>query len=72
MEYKIIQIMSAPNNMSAVYMDQGEIIKNKIVCLALIQYEDGETEVILMDVTNGDGEVSKIGPNLKFIEFNNQ
>lgn len=69
MDYKIVQIIPAPNNMCAIYRDETEIIKNKIVCLALIQYKDGETEVVLMDMTDGDGEISKIGPDLKFIEY---
>ena len=69
MDYRIVQIIPAPNNMRAIYKDETEIIKNKIVCLALIQYKDGETEVVLMDMTDGDGEISKIGPDLKFIEY---
>jgi len=70
MDYKIVQIIPAPSNMYALYeaktIDQ---IKNKVVCLALIEYDDGEREVIPMDITSGDGLIDKIGDDLKSIEF---
>ena len=69
MDYKIVQIISAPDNMHAVYSGHEDEIKNKVVCFALIEYDDGEREVVPMDITEGDGLIDKIGSDLKGIEF---
>ena len=69
MDYKILQIMPAPDNMHTVYEDKGDKFKNKVVCLALIEYDDGEREVVPMDITTGDGLIGRIGSDFKVIEF---
>lgn len=66
MEYKIIQILNAPNDMYSVYEDKQEELKCKIICLALIEYNDGEREVVPMDVSS-DGTISVIADNFKCI-----
>lgn len=74
MDYKIVQILPAIKEMYAIYKDQmveGEAIevKNRIVCLALIKYGDGETEVVPMDITDSDGEINRLGDGLKCVSF---
>ena len=69
MDYKIIQIIPAPSNMFSVYKDPIEEFKCKVVCLALIQYTDGETEVIPLDISDGDAIISELSSGLKCIEF---
>ncbi|WP_461207837.1 hypothetical protein [Clostridium sp. DL1XJH146] len=71
MDYKVIQIISAPGEMYSIYNDSEEEIKCKIVCLGLIEYGNGEREVVPMDMSQGDGIISKIGEGLKYIEINN-
>ncbi len=56
MDDKIIQIMPAPDNLYAVYDDDGEELKTKIVCLALTN--DGD--VFMMD-SDDDGIIREIG-----------
>jgi hypothetical protein len=71
MNYKILQIMPAPSNMYSVYEEIEEDIKCPIVCLALVEYEDGGREIISMDTC--DGLIDKAGSNIvnfKSIEFN--
>jgi hypothetical protein len=72
MDYKIVQIIPAPNNMFSVYKNPIEEFKCKVVCLALIEYDDGEREIVSMDITDGDAEISKVGQDSSFkcIEFN--
>jgi len=69
MDYKIMQIIPAPGTMYSVYKDKNEVFKNKIMCLALIEYDDGEREIVPMDITEGDGLISKIGNDIKCIEY---
>lgn len=74
MDYKIVQIIPAISNMYALYKNQIDgdemtEIKNKIVCLALIEYDDGEREVIPMDITDGDGEIGRVGEDLERILY---
>ena len=71
MDYKIIHIIPAPKNMFSVYRDICEIedIKNKIVCLALLEYDDGEREIVPYDISDGDGIIDRLASNLQCIEF---
>lgn len=66
MDYKIVQIIAAPDNIYSVYKDRDEEFKCKIVCLALIEYENGEREIVPMDMTD-DGLINKVSDNLKYI-----
>ena len=69
MDYKIVQIIPAPNNMCAVYKDETEEFECKIVCLALIEYPDGEREIVPMDIAEGDGIINRTSNGFKCIKF---
>lgn len=69
MDYKIVQIIPAPDNIYGVYKDETEEFECKIVCLALIEYPDGEREVVPMDITEGDGLIDRVGNGFKGIKF---
>ena len=71
MEYKIVQIIPAPGNMNSVYKHnfETEEFRCKVVCLALIEYDDGEREIVPMDMTEGDGLIDKIGDGFKCMEY---
>lgn len=58
-DYKIVQILPTPENMKSKYRDQDGYFSVPIVCMALVEYEDGQREVILMDMTD-DGIISGV------------
>lgn len=66
-EEKIIQIIPAPENMYAEYKDEdnGDIFHMRIVCLGLTNLG----EVVLMDITDGDGVIDIVSDNLIGIVF---
>lgn len=64
-DYKIIQIISAPQGMKSKYKCADEDIICSVVCLALVEYEDGEREILAMDITDGDGLISEVGIDSK-------
>lgn len=48
---KIIQIIPAPDNLLLRYrMDDGKIERWRSLCLALVELENGDTEVKLVDI----------------------
>lgn len=50
-ERKIVQIIPAPADMLLRYReDDGEMSRYRPLCLALVEYEDGGTEIKLMDI----------------------
>ena len=53
----------------AEYKDGEEKIETPVVCLALIEYEDGERAVKPMDIC-GDGEVTFLDELSNFIGIN--
>lgn len=67
-DYKIIQIIPAPEKMFAIYKDGPSPEMSPIVCLALIEYKDGYREVIAMDMTDGDGLIRQI-QTVKYIDY---
>lgn len=67
--YKILQIIPAPVDMSAVYEDEGKKFKTPLACLALIQYEDGTRCVVGIDSADCL-EVAE--DNVNFIEYYRQ
>lgn len=68
MDYKIIQIIPGNANIYAIYEDViGGEIGFPIVCMALVEYEDGVREVKIMDIAN-DGEIDFPSKNLNFLK----
>lgn len=55
MERKILQIVPAPADMWVKCGDSNDTFYTRVVCLALVEDEDGFRDVQLMDVTSGDG-----------------
>lgn len=54
---KIIQIIPAPADMLLRYReDDGEKSRWRPLCLALVEYEDGDTEIKLVDI-DADGYI---------------
>lgn len=59
---KIIQIINTSRKMNALYNDgAGTTFETPIVCLALVELEDGERHVEMMDITEGDGLIDFSG-----------
>lgn len=55
---KIIQIINTSRKMNALYDNEdGTTFESPIVCLALVELEDGERYVELMSITDGDGHI---------------
>lgn len=55
MDKKIIQIINTSRKMNALYDNEdGTTFESPIVCLALVELEDGERYVELMSITDGD------------------
>jgi len=71
MNYKIIQIIQAPNNMYVTYKNDDNKTNYKIACMALIQYDNLETEVVLMDIKDG-GIINKVQDKLQCINYINE
>ena len=68
MDYKIMQIIQAPSNMYVTYKNDDNKTKHKIACMALIQYNNLETEVALMDINDG-GIISKVQDKLNVLNI---
>lgn len=67
MKYKIIQII--PNNKELYAEYEGEEnFTLPIVCFALVEYENGEREVIPFDI-NGDGSIGELAGNFSTIVY---
>jgi len=63
---KIIQIIHAPKNMYAEYKDDdGNKLHVKIVCIGLTNSGD----VVLMDMTDGDGIIDAVGSDITRVVF---
>ena len=59
---KIIQIINTNRKMNALYDNEdGTTFESPIVCLALVELEDGERYVELMSITEGDGHIDFSG-----------
>lgn len=68
MNKKIKQIIPAPEGLYANYEgDKEDIVKLPIVCLALVEDEDGSTRVEAMDITTGDAQIDFVDINDGFI-----
>lgn len=62
MDKKIIQIINTNRKMNALYdCEDGSKFESPIVCLALVELEDGERYVELMSITDGDGDIDFSG-----------
>lgn len=62
MDKKIIQIINTNRKMNALYNGgDGTTFETPIVCLALVELEDGERYVEMMDITEGDGLIDFSG-----------
>lgn len=62
MNNKIIQILNTNKNMAAQYdSGDGTTFESPIICLALVELEDGERYVELMSITDGDGDIDFSG-----------
>ncbi|PTF96704.1 hypothetical protein [Staphylococcus chromogenes] len=62
MDKKIIQILNVERKMDAIYDNEdGTYFKSPIICLALVELEDGERYVELMDISDGDGLIDFSG-----------
>jgi len=61
--YKIIQIIPTGRELYSKYEDEGEEFTTPIVCFALIEYEDGEREVVPMNI-DSVGTIDLLTKNL--------
>ncbi|MCY1602120.1 hypothetical protein [Staphylococcus pettenkoferi] len=62
MDKKIIQIINTNRKINALYNDgDGTTFETPIICLALVELEDGERYVEMMDITEGDGLIDFSG-----------
>ncbi|UXR29858.1 pathogenicity island protein [Staphylococcus simulans] len=66
MSGKYVQIMPAPNNLYAIYEDEGEEIESRIVMFALS--EDGDITMLDMD-KNGWLDEAITACNFKRVEY---
>jgi hypothetical protein len=69
---KIKQIIPAPEKMRLIFEDCESETNYKyypVVCLALIEYENGDTEIIPMDISDGDIYNPETTFNYKGTEF---
>lgn len=62
-DYKIIQIIPTGRELYSKYEDEGEEFTIPIVCFALIEYENGEREVVPMDM-DSVGNIDLLTSNL--------
>jgi len=54
---KILQIIPAPSDMWVQNRDGDEYYYTRVVCLALVEWPDGDRTVEIMDISDGDGAI---------------
>ncbi|MBU3107159.1 hypothetical protein [Clostridium gasigenes] len=65
-DYKIIQIVPNNKELYSKYKDDGGGFTTPIVCFALVEDNDGNREVVPMDITD-DGLINIVSDNLEGI-----
>ena len=68
-KYKIISIIPADGWYAIYKQEDGSLLRVRVICLALIEYKDGERDVQALDYSDGCASLCQDAENFDGIVF---